>query len=384
MSSPQPTYPNAMRTTKNILLIRLSSLGDVVLTTPAIRAVRAHFPNAHIAMLVAKQSADVLHGNPHLDEIIPFDRLATDKDTGEMWRVIRKLRKRKFSLTIDFQGKFRTEVLAYLSGAAERVGRGKLCTVRAPDAAAVTHATEQNLALLHAIGIPAEDRTLEMFLSESEREAAYQRFEAADIHPQVHKNVENDNVVFGLRREISSSQNTHAERLANNRKPIVGMFPGAGWKLREWMPERFAAIGDKLVRHFNAHVLIFGGPREVELVNTVVNLMHAPAMPFAGNLQIRQLAACLEKCSLFLTNDTGPMHIAAAVGTPTVALFGPGNHHRFQPLGVLHQTIRHDVPCSPCKQFTDNCKDNICMKQIRVDEVWEAVSAHLKKTHTKM
>lgn len=340
---------------QNILLIRLSSLGDVVLTTPAIRAVRAHFPHAHIAMLVAKPSADVLRENPHLNELIPFDRLAADKDTGEMWRVLRTLRKRKFSLTIDFQGKIRTEVLAYLSGAPERVGRGRLCTVRVPDAAAVTHATERNLALLHAIGIPAEDRTLEMFLAESEREEAGQRFEAAGI---------------------PNRQNLHV--------PKVGMFPGAGWKLREWMPERFAAIGDKLVRHFNAHVLIFGGPREVELVNTVANLMHAPATRFAGNLQIRQLAACLEKCSLFLTNDTGPMHIASAVGTPTVALFGPGNHYRFQPLGVLHQTIRHDVPCSPCKQFTDKCKDNVCMKQIRVNEVWEAVRERLQSasTHT--
>ncbi len=387
MSSSQNTPAERLANNKNILLIRLSSLGDVVLTTPAIRAVRAHFPHAHIAMLVAKQSADVLHGNPHLNEIVPFNRLADDKDTGEMWRVLRTLRKRKFALTIDFQGKFRTEVLAYLSGAAERVGKGRLCTVRVPNAASGTHATEQNLALLHAIGIPAEDRTLEMFLSESEREAASQRFEAADIRPQVHKNVENDNVVFGLRKDTSSHQPTYpnASRTTEN-CPIVGMFPGAGWKLREWMPERFAAIGDKLVRHFNAHVLIFGGPREVELVNTVANLMHAPAIPFAGNLQIRQLAACLEKCSLFLTNDTGPMHIAAAVGTPTVALFGPGNHHRFQPLGVLHQTIRHDVPCSPCKQFTDKCKDNVCMQQIRVDEVWETVRARLQSasTHTPL
>ena len=143
------------------------------------------------------------------------------------------------------------------------------------------------------------------------------------------------------------------------------------------MPERFAAIGDRLVEHFNANVLIFGGPKEPVLVQTVANLMNAQAIPFAGNLQVRQLAACLEKCDLFLTNDTGPMHIAAAVGTPTVSLFGPGNHIRFQPIGTLHQTIRHAVPCSPCKQFTDKCKDNICMKGIGVDEVWQSVSRAL-------
>ena len=331
---------------QKILLIRLSSLGDIVLTTPAIRAVRAHFPDAYIAMLVAKQSAEILRENPHLNEIITFDRLAKNKDTGEMLRIIRQIRARKFTLTIDLQRKFRTEMLMYFSGAAERIGKGRFSTVRVPEQGN-KHATVHYFDLLHAAGIPAEDQRLELFLSESERLDAAQRFDTAGV---------------------------------NDAQLKVGVFPGAGWKLREWMPERFAAIGDKLVEHFNANVLIFGGQKERELVQTVANLMNGHAIPFAGNLEVRQLAACLEKCDLFLTNDTGPMHISAAVGTPTVSLFGPGNHIRFQPLGTLHQTIRHAVPCSPCKQFTDKCKDNICMKGIGVDEVWESVSRTLTKT----
>ncbi|RKU25816.1 hypothetical protein C6499_14390 [Candidatus Poribacteria bacterium] len=331
---------------EKILLIRLSSLGDIVLTTPAIRAVRAHFPDAYIAMLVAKQSAEILRENPHLNEIITFDRLAKNKDTGEMLRIIRLLRERKFTLTIDLQRKFRTEMLMYFSGAAERIGKGRFCTVRVHEQGN-KHATAHYFDLLHAAGIPAEDPRLELFLSESEQLDTAQRFDTAGV---------------------------------NDGQLKVGFFPGAGWKLREWMPDRFAAIGDKLVEHFNANVLIFGGQKETELVQTVADLMNARAILFAGNLQIRELAACIEKCDLFLTNDTGPMHIAAAVGTPTVSLFGPGNHIRFQPLGELHQTIRHAVPCSPCKQFTDKCKDNICMKGIGVDEVWESVSRTLTKT----
>ena len=330
---------------ERILLIRLSSLGDIVLTTPAIRAVRARFPDAYIAMLVAKQSAEILYENPHLNEIITFDRLAKHKDTGEMLRIIRLLRERKFTLAIDLQRKFRTEMLMYFSGATERVGKGKFCSVRVSERGN-KHATAHYFDLLHASGIPAEDQRLELFLSESERLDASQRFDTAGV---------------------------------NDGQLKVGFFPGAGWKLREWMPERFAGIGDKLVEHFNANILIFGGSKETGLVQTVANLMNARAISFAGNLQIRQLAACLEKCDLFLTNDTGPMHIAAAVGTPTVSLFGPGNHIRFQPLGTQHQTIRHAVPCSPCKQFTDKCQDNICMKGIGVDEVWETLSDTLTK-----
>ena len=329
-----------------ILLIRLSSLGDIVLTTPAIRAVRANFPNAYVAMLVAKQSADVLRENPHLDEIITFDRLAKDKDTGEMWRTVRLLRERKFTLAIDLQRKVRTEMLMYLSGATERVGKGWLCTTRVHEQGN-KHATAHYLDLLQAVGISGEDPKLELFLAEPEHRDAVQRLKTAGV------------VDAGLK---------------------VGLFPGAGWKLREWMPERFAAIGDRLVQHFNANVLIFGGQRESELVQTVASLMQTRAIPFAGNLQIRQLAACIEQCDLFITNDTGPMHIAAAVGTPTVSLFGPGNHIRFQPLGTLHQTIRYAVPCSPCKQFTDKCKDNICMKGIGIDEVWHSISRVLEKT----
>ncbi|MXZ01946.1 glycosyltransferase family 9 protein [Candidatus Poribacteria bacterium] len=330
---------------KKILLIRLSSLGDVVLTTPAIRAVRTHFPDAYIAMLVAKQSADVLRENPHLNKIITFDRLAKDKDTGEMLRVIRHLRERKFTMAIDLQRKFRTELLMYFSGAAERVGKGRLCTVRVQEQGN-KHATTHYFDLLHAVGIPASDQRLELFFAESERIDAARQLDTRGICETALK---------------------------------VGLFPGAGWKLREWMPERFAAIGDRLVSQFNANVLVFGGEKEKELVQTVVDLMDAPATPFAGNLQIRQFAACIEQCDLFLTNDTGPMHIAAAVGTPTVSLFGPGNHIRFQPLGAMHQTIRYDVPCSPCKQFTDTCKDNICMKGIAVDEVWQSIFRTLEK-----
>ncbi|MCE2413105.1 glycosyltransferase family 9 protein [Candidatus Poribacteria bacterium] len=335
---------------QKILLIRLSSLGDVVLTTPAIRAVRAHFSDAYIAMLVGKQSADVLRENPHLDEIITFDRLAKNKDTREMLRTVRVLRERKFTLAIDLQRKFRTELLMYFSGAADRVGKGVLCTVRVLEQGN-KHATAHYFDLLHAVGIPAVDQKLELFLAESERTDASQRFDAAGV------------TQTGLK---------------------VGVFPGAGWKLREWMPDRFATIGDRLVRHFNTEILIFGGQKEAELVHTVANLMDARAVPFAGNLQVRELAACIEKCDLFLTNDTGPMHIAAAVGTPTVSLFGPGNHIRFQPLGGLHQTLRHDVPCSPCKQFTDKCKDNICMKKITVDEVWQSISETLTSSARRL
>ena len=351
---------------KNILLIRLSSLGDIVLTSPAIRAVRQHFPQAHISMLVAKQSADLLTENPHLDEVIPFDRKAGNKDTGEMRRITCLLRERRFDLAIDFQRKFRTSLLAYLSGARCRVGyhqpNGALCTVRVPDLntkairagrISSAHAIDRYFDLLRPIGIEAADRTLEMFISKADRAFAH---------------------------EMIATKGIEADR------PKVGLFPGAGWKLREWMPDRFAAIGDRITKQFDAQVLLFGGPHESELVQQVGDLMTTEAISLAGDLRIRQLAALIEGCDLFVTNDTGPMHVATAMHTPTVALFGPGDHIRFQPLDPIHTTIRHHVPCNPCKQFTNKCKNNICMKLITVDEVWETVHqrlSNLSKTATQ-
>ncbi|MCZ6679259.1 MAG: lipopolysaccharide heptosyltransferase II [Candidatus Poribacteria bacterium] len=339
---------------KNILLIRLSSLGDIVLTSPAIRAVRRHFPQAQISMLVAKQSAELLTENPHLDEVIPFDRTAQNKDTGEMWRIIRLLRERRFDLAIDFQRKFRTSLLAYLSGAKCRVGyhqpNGLLCTVRVPDRVN-KHAIDRYFDLLHAAGIPATDRTLELFITDAEHIDA---------------------------RETLAVRGIQSDRLK------VGLFPGAGWKLREWMPDRFAAIGNRVSEHFDAQVLIFGGPNERELVDQVANIMKRESISLAGDFSIRQFAALVKQCDLFITNDTGPMHVAAAMHTPTVALFGPGNHLRFQPLAPIHTTLRHHVPCNPCKQFTDKCKDNICMKLITVDEVWETICNKLSAGHRLM
>ena len=336
---------------RNILLIRLSSLGDVVLTSPAIRAVRNKFTSARISMLVASQSAGLLTENPHLDEVIQFDRHAKDKDTSEMVRLVRILRERQFDLIIDFQRKFRTSLLGYLSGAKCRVGyhqpNGILCSVRVPNSSG--HAIDSYFALLHAVGIEARDRKLELFLPESDRTYA---------------------------RDIMARQGIDRDRLT------IGLFPGAGWKLREWMPDRFAAIGDRLVRDFGAQVAVFGGAHERRLGNYVVDKMAERATSFAGNHQIRQLAALIERCNLFLTNDTGPMHIAAALRTPTVALFGPGNHIRFQPLESIHSTIRHEVPCSPCKQFTNRCKNNICMKLITVDEVWDTICKRLNQSPT--
>ncbi len=330
---------------ERILLIRFGSLGDVVLTTPAIRAARKAFPDSHIAMVVGDRSADVISANPHLDEIIIFHREA--KGLSETRRVAALLRERNFDVSIDMQRKFHSSLLAYMGGANRRIGYhrpgGLLCNVRIPDNVN-KHAVDRNLDLLKPLGVVEADRKPEMFVSDEDRDYANRVFD---------------------------------ERGLSSESPIIGMFPGAGWRPRCWPAEKFAAIGDLAAEGCGASVAVFGGPNEADIVDLVAQNMRTPVIQMKDKMTLKQLGAMIEKCNLFLSNDTGPMHISVAVGTPTVALFGPGNHVKFQPIGGKHALIRHDVPCSPCKQFTSKCKDNICMKLITVDEVWEAIRERL-------
>ena len=331
---------------ERILLIRFGSLGDVVLTTPAIRAARKAFPDSHIAMVVGNRSADIVSANPHLDEIIIFHRQA--KKLSELRRVAALLRERDFSVSIDMQRKFHSSLLAYMGKVNQRIGYhhpgGFLCTIRIPDNEN-KHSVDRNLDLLKPLGVVDADREPEMFLSREDRDYADSVFE---------------------------------ERGLSSKSPVVGMFPGAGWRPRCWSAERFAAIGDLAVEQYEAGVVVFGGPDEADILDTVAQNMKSPVVLMKDRVTLRQLGAMIEKCDLFLSNDTGPMHISVAVKTPTIALFGPGNHIKFQPIGEKHALIRHDVPCSPCKQFTNKCKDNICMKLITVDEVWETIHERLE------
>jgi lipopolysaccharide heptosyltransferase II len=265
-----------------------------------------------------------------------------------MRRVSKIIKDGNFDLSIDMQKKFRSSLLAYMGKVRARAGYhhpgGFLCNVRMPDRGD-KHSVDRNLDLLKPLGIVNPDRKPELMLSQDDRDYAQQKFDKLDL---------------------------------NGKYPVIGIFPGAGWRHRCWLPERFAAVGDLAADMLGATVVVFGGVGETDIVDNIAKNMKTSAVLLKGNMKLRQLAAMIEKCHLFLSNDTGPMHISVAVNTPTIGLFGPGNHIKFQPIGEGNTLIRHHVHCNPCKQFTNRCKDNICMKLITVDEVWEAIYNQLK------
>jgi len=333
---------------QRILLTRLRYIGDVVLTTPIIRSLRVACPQAFIAYLGEKAAVSLLEHNPCLDEIIPFD--PSRPTLLEQSRVALLVRKRRFDLVIDLFSNPRSALLTYLSGARTRVGlerkgRGKLYTVRVTPPSGSLTAIEFHNQFLRAVGLaPSAGRT-EIFLTEAEQLEA-QRYVAR---------------LAG----VDDSRKTGVR--------YIGIHPGATWPAKRWLPERFAEPANVLVQRTGAHILLTAGAKDGEIAKEVlghtisgVHLLH--------NVPLRQLAAVISRCAVFISNDAAPMHIAAAVGTPTIGLFGPGEEAIWfpYPLTTGHRALRKDVPCHPCHlDVCNRAGDGYmeCMKLLTVNEV---------------
>jgi ADP-heptose:LPS heptosyltransferase len=159
------------------------------------------------------------------------------------------------------------------------------------------------------------------------------------------------------------------QRIYPGLRPILGIFPGASWRPKAWMPDRFAEIARRAIGEWNAQIALVGGSRESDLIERIVAQVDAPIGVFR-ELPLGVLGGVLRHCDRFLSSDSGPMHLAVGVGTPTVALFGPSQFGRFAPEHAPHVGVRVPMPCSPCKERGDHCRNNACMRLITIDHVW--------------
>lgn len=333
---------------RRILVTRMKFIGDIVLTTPIIRALRTALPDAYIAYMGDAGAVTLLEQNPYLNEIIPFDfGLPTLR---EQPRVAWLLYRRKFDTVIDLFGNPRSALLTRLSGAPVRVGldrpgRGRFYTVRVQDAPRRKTAVEFHEQFLRAIGIAPTHHEPEIFLTDAERR--------------------------------------DATALLNAERPVVGLHPGATWPAKRWTPEGFAGLADRLRTERNVEVVLTGGPRDAEVVQQVCSLAQGSLRTFIG-LPLRQLAALYAAAATVVSNDAGSMHIAAAVGTPTIGLFGPGEEDIWFPYDPAkgHRALRKDVSCHPC--HLDHCNRTgtgymECMQLLTVDDVAAAVDGALAR-----
>lgn len=342
---------------QRILLVRLSSLGDVIHTLPALRTLRQAFPNARITWVVEDKFKDVLHANPDLDEVLVVrtrdwrkqPNLATLKEVKAFYR---ELRGRNFDLAIDIQGLIKTGVLAALSGAPLRVGfhrrdcreqwNALFTNIKVPEIGRGTHVVEKNLSMIRALGA-----------SETSHEFPVRIPEQAENRAQ------------------SFIQN-HPEL---GQRPIVVLHSGVGYKTKQWDLDRFARLGDRIYTELGANVLLTWGPGEQDKVGRLSRQMQHPHW-VAPPSSLHESMALFNKACLFVGGDTGTLHLCVALGIPTVSLFGPTDPVYNGPFGTTHQVIVKKLHCSFCYKRT--CPThNECMDGITVDEVFETVRTRL-------
>lgn len=350
---------------KNILLIRLTNLGDAVISIPTIKALRQNFPSAKLSILASERTSSIYKTCPYIDEVIEIALGDPGKPIRfllfgffKFIKLIKKLRKFNFDTIIDLEPYYRiTSIISYATGATRRIGfdtdgegRGALYTDKVPYERR-KHEVECLLDLIRPLGIKSERNDLEVFVSEDDGKKANGIFEHSKIK-------ESDIIV------------------------VVHPGSGKGWKVKRWPKERYALIIQKLADNYRAKVIVIGNSSEFKLAKEIEDLSGKSIINLAGQLSMGILAAVIKKSSLFIGCDSAPMHIAAAVGTPVVALFGPVDPKKWGPYGKGHTVIWKNLSCSPCFDINKmpDCRTLECINSISPDEVLAAVKDKLKSS----
>lgn len=337
---------------RRVLVVKIRYIGDVLLSTPVFRGLREAFPAATLTALVARGTEEVLLHHSDVDEVLTVDRAGEGTGSWHRWsdhlRLVRRLRERRFDVAIDLTDGDRAAFLTWASGARLRVGfnqerrfRGHAYHHVVPTLAGKRHRLEVDLEALRTLGLPVRVVAPTIAVP-SEAEAAVEQLLARK----------------GVLRD----------------RDLVLIHPGARWWFKAWPTERFVALADGIGQELGTQVMIAGGPGDVEVAEAMRRQMRSPAILVAGETSILELAAVLKRCRLFVGNDNGPMHIAAAVGTPVVGLFGPTDPAEWGPRGEGHVALYKGVDCRQCWRSSACVRgDENCLRQITVDEVMNAV-----------
>jgi lipopolysaccharide heptosyltransferase II len=333
---------------RSILVMRLYFLGDVLLSTPVIEALKRRFPDASLSLLIKKRAREIVTNNPFVDELIEYD--AVERYHGPRWaaRLALDLRRRRFDLAVDLTGDVRTSWLLLAIEPRYRVGFNHVglgfLLDRAIPYRATGHGVDHLLAAVGPLGAVLEDPVPRMYLTGDERVAAR-----------------------ALLAEL---------RLSGGRG-FLGLAPGANWAFRRWPPARFGELAARAHAELGLSSVVTGSRADSELVGEVVAASAGSALSLAGRLSVREFAAVAAEARAVVANDSGPLHIAASVGTPVVGLFGPNTPEIYGPRGAPSRIVWGRPPCSPCRQKRCARPDDPCMASITVDEVFEALRSLL-------
>jgi len=350
---------------KKILVISLPGIGDTINCTPVFQPLRRAFPGARVTALVMyKPCREVLETNPHIDQVMLWEFLKENPLVS--LKFLLKLRSRRYDLSVMCYPANRIEynVVSFIIGAKLRLAHryvhqnarnlfflNNRSVLESPD----LHNVEENLRLLGLLGVNVleEDNTLSLPLRDADRRYA---LEFLNKLPR-------DQILIGMHAWSTTLKNMHRKC---------------------WPAENFAALADRLIKNHNCQILLFQGPHDVDTNRRIQEACNSSLSVVEGTT-VRQSAAIMERCDVFITNDAGPMHIAAAVGTPIVAIFGPTDHVWLHPWSKQYAVVTAGLDCSPCfyyspKPLTCSRDDYACLTDLSVDSVYSAVEEMLTKT----
>lgn len=332
-----------------ILVSRLQFIGDIVLTTPVVEVLREKFPHAVIDYLGSKDGVTLLQNNPNLNEVIPYDLAANE--VIEQLRIVSKLRKKKYDVAIDLFGNPRSAIAIFLSGVKMRIGgsfgwRAKTYTHPIVITERLT-AVDFHLRYLKPLGINASYRKPKIFLDADEKDIAIKYLASGGI---------------------------------DNSKLKIGIHIGATWPAKVWLPEYFARLAELSVEKLDAQVIVTYGPKDIrylERFSSEARMKLTTIVPQG----LRRLASIISQCDVYVSNDAAPMHISAAVGTPTIGIFGPGEPDIWFPYAKEpgYVALHKDVQCCH-RDFCEMKNENYmqCMRSVKPDEVFETIEEVLR------
>lgn len=329
---------------RNVLIIKLRYIGDVLLATPTLRAIKAARPEVRLTMMVNRGTEDVLSGNPDVDDIMILDK----RSLAAQWQLIVGLRRRRFDTVIDLTDGDRSAFLSWVSAAPVRIGfndehrwRGRCYTGVVQPVPGVRHRIDRDLEALKPVNIPAGSEDPRLWLTPEEEKSADQLLDQ-----------------LGIQRSQS----------------MVILQPGARYWFKAWPPERFAELADRLTTDYHCQVLIGGSQQDVDLGQQIRQMAKSKPTIMAGRTTIKQFTAIAKQSALFVGSDSGAMHIATAVETPVVALFGPSDPREWGPRGGPAEVIYKGLDCRACFHPTCQRGEQNCMRLITTDEVMMAAA----------
>jgi heptosyltransferase II len=355
-----------------ILIINPFGIGDVLFTTPLVKNLKHYFPDSRIVFICGERVAPILENNPHIDEVIAFNRgdfkryykqgkLAAIK---RLWQVVLKLKRYKFNLCFDLSLEHRYSLLLKLLGVKMRIGydfkgRGRFLTHKIElDEYKDKHVAEYHLELLNFLNLEPRPERLEFFLSSRQKEWAQDFLRL--------KGVKENDILIAI-------------------APFGGEAFGEQFEIKQWPAENFASLCDILCQRYRAKIVIMAGPKEKNALDSFLNLLYNKKdIIDTSSSSLIEAASIIGSCSIMIANDTGPLRFADALGVPSVALFGPTDDkvYGFYPPDSGNIAVKKEFPCRPCyrKFRLSGCNySRRCLKEISIDEVLKAVERLLGK-----